>query len=143
MRPPAADLTPLQRADLRHREAGKLSCEVDDEASRENFEPGLPRLRSPSRPPPFSPLSCRAFLVGQPGEATRPAARLGVLEICDRPGDRHVGADAGQRLQHLGLRLVETGRERVHGDDEADADAEAERCQERAALARRSSGTCR
>jgi hypothetical protein len=48
---------------------------------------------------------------------------------------RHVGADAGERLEDLGLRVVEPGRQSGDRDDEPDADAQAERRQRRPALA--------
>ena len=50
----------------------------------------------------------------------------------DRTRHRHVRADAGERREDLGLRVVEPGRERVDGDDEAHSESEAERRQDRA-----------
>jgi hypothetical protein len=63
----------------------------------------------------------------------REAGRTVAGEL-ERARDRHVGADAGERLQDLVLRLVEAVAERADGDDEADADAEPERGEEGAAL---------
>jgi hypothetical protein len=44
----------------------------------------------------------------------------------DRPCNREVRADAGERFQHFRLRLVQAGREGGDADDEADSDSEAE-----------------
>ncbi len=77
-----------------------------------------------------------ALGLGQPGPGpTRTAAagreRLSVAASAhpQRPRHRHVGADAGERLEHLLLGVVEAVGQRGDGDDEADADAQAERRQ--------------
>ena len=129
VRLPAASSTPSSAASFVICEAGKLSCAADMKSVRVNFSPGSACvLRSNARPPVLL-LELVALLLGQPG---RPLALAVDLQ---RPRDGHVRADAGQRLQHLVLRLVEARGERADRDHEPDADAEAERGEERAALA--------
>ena len=95
---------------------------------RENFSPGF-RLPRSKRPPPFSFWSCSRSL----GERLRKPPRW--LEIFSgRVTDMSVPTPVSG-FEHLLLRVVEAGRERAdRGDDEADADAEAERGEQRAAL---------
>ena len=94
---------------------------------RVNFSPGSACWPRSKRRGPFS---CSSWSRSDSREAFRAVA----AEL-ERPRDRHVGADAGERLEYLLLRLVEAGAERADGDDETDADAEAEGGQQRAALA--------
>jgi hypothetical protein len=51
-----------------------------------------------------------------------------------RPVDRHVGADAGERLEHLGLGVVEALRQRGHRHDQPHPDREPQRREQRATL---------
>ena len=61
-----------------------------------------------------------------PQQRARPLACRCPRREAHRPRDRQIGANAGQRLQHLGLRAVEPGRQSTDGNDEADADSETE-----------------
>lgn len=48
VRPPETASTPLMLSICETVEAEKLSCDVARKESRENFVPGLPRLRKPN-----------------------------------------------------------------------------------------------
>jgi hypothetical protein len=60
----------------------------------------------------------------------REAAARRVTEV-DGPGDGHIGSNAGERLENLGLRAVETTRQRRHRHDQPHAQTEPERGQDR------------
>ena len=132
VRPPAAPSTPSSFAivvDLARREA-ELRRGDEVVAGELRRRARRARLQAGAGPPPFSssqllPLALRELL-----EAA--AADRWSRDV-DRPRDRHVRADAGERLEHVGLRAVEAGRECVDGHDEADADGEAERGEDGAA----------
>jgi hypothetical protein len=68
-----------------------------------------------------------------PALARRWWAAVGVA--LHRPGHRHLGADAGQRLEHLGLGVVEAGGECRDDDHEADPEGQGDGGEERAAFA--------
>ena len=126
VKPPAALSTPSIFEIFTTSVAGIESCAFDTKVSRENFSPGSPGSadRNDHR---RSLTQLLALLVGKPPE--RPVARVGEL---DRP--RH---DMSVPTPVSGSRTwparVETVGERGDGDDEADADAKAERREDRAA----------
>ena len=125
---PAASCTPSSAASLATCDAGKLSCAADMKSVRVNFSPGFAcELRS-KRVWPVLLLELAALLLGQPARPLTLAVNL------QRAGNRHVGANSRERLQHLVLRFVEAGGERADRDDQADPDAEAEGSEQRAAL---------
>ena len=123
----AVDLRDLGGGRLRERELRAGQEEVVDE-----LVAGLAELREVGD----HRLVRLDHLAAAAAEATAagPAALRRVLRLRrERHGE--VGADAGERVQRLRLRLVEPAREGRHGDHERDADRQAEHREDRAALA--------
>ena len=129
VRLPAAACTPSSAAILPTLDAGKESWVRAMKVVRVNEEPGLPRSVSPTRASPFSSSSSALR-----SESRGPPPATAGLDV-QRARHRHVGADAGQRLEHRPLGAVEPRRQRGHGHRHADADAEAQGGQQRPALA--------
>ena len=103
--------------------AGKRELFLDAD-----FRRGLAEVTKTEAPAPVLGTELVALPLGE----IREAAAVCAGEV-DRSRDRHVGAEAGQRLEDGGLGAVEPGRERVYGDDEADSNGQPERGEDCAA----------
>ena len=128
VKPPAALATPSIFEMFVTSEAGIESCAVRHKRVARELLAGVAQVLQPEAAAAVLPTELLALLVGQLLEG--PVAGVGKL---DWPRHGHVRADTRERFEHLRLRPVETVGKRGYGDDEANADAEAERREDRAA----------
>ena len=119
----AVDLRDVRDVRSRHRE-----LRIRHEGVARELLAGVAQVLQPEAPAAVLTAQLLALLVGELLETS--VARIGEF---DRPRHGHVRADTCERLEHLRLCPVESVGERGDGDDEADADAKAERGQYRAA----------
>jgi hypothetical protein len=115
--------------DLRDARGGEAELARGAEVVAGELRPRLAEVAQAEASRPVLLLELLPFLLG---ELRKPVAVAGEA---DGARDGHVGADAGERLQHLRLRLVEPLGERSNRDDEPDAEREPERREDGAAAA--------
>ena len=121
----------VERADLRNLGRGHAQLRAAGERVARELLTGLAELVEPDARAAVLRAELLPLLLRELAERAGPGAEVEV-EV-ERPRDGEVGADAGERLEHLLLGVVDPTREGRDGDDEADADGEAEGGQERAA----------
>ena len=113
------DLRDLHDISGRHRELRRR-----DEGVARELVAGVAQVLEPKATAAVLSLQLLPLFVRQSSEW--PVARIGKL---NRSRHGHVRADTREWLKDFGLGVVESLRERGHGDDQADADAKAQRRQ--------------
>ena len=116
---------------LRHTAGSKAELRGREEVVAREVRAWLAEVAQPEAGRTVLLLELCALALREPAARARPRRLTG--READRPRHRQVGADPGERFQHRRLRIVEAGRQCADGDDESDADREAERGEDRAA----------
>ena len=113
---------PLESTDRDDLARGERELGRRDEGVAREGRAGLAEVTKTEAPAPVLGTELVALPLGE----IREAAAVCAGEV-DRSRDRHVGAEAGQRLEDGSLGAVEPGRKGVYGDDEANSNGQPER----------------
>jgi hypothetical protein len=129
--PTGCGLDPVELADLRDVALGERQLRRRHEVVARELRARLAQVSKPEPRAAVLLLQLLALVIRESREEAWAAATVVARGEVDGPRHRHVGADAGERLQDRRLRVVEPAREGVHGHDERDPDAEAQCGQDR------------